>query len=193
MFENSYAQSVEFLSLHDNAHWILTNIYAPCTHPAKREFLQWFKNINMPDTVDWIVTSDFNLCRSSDDRNQPGGDQVDMYLFNEAISFLGLVDIPLKGRRYTWSNKQVSPLLQRLDWFFTSNSWTLSYPNTYAYPLTIETSDHVPCAISISTQISKGAIFRFENYWLQHLDFLTVVQQHWIAPAHITDSAKNNC
>ena len=87
-----------------------------------------------------------------------------MYLFNEAISFIGLVEIPLKGRKFTWSNKQVSPVLERIDWFFTSTSWTLSYPNIFAYPLLMETSDHVPCAISISTKIPKGSIFRFENH-----------------------------
>lgn len=100
MFQNSYALSIEFTSLHDNVHWILTNIYAPCTHPEKRDFIQWFKNINMPDVVDWIILGDFNLCRSPNDRNQPGGDHMDMYLFNEAISYLGLVEIPLKGRRF---------------------------------------------------------------------------------------------
>lgn len=90
VFQNSYALSVEFFSMHDNAHWVLTNIYAPCTHAGKREFIQWFKNIHMPDSVDWIIVGDFNLCRSPDDRNQPGGDHLEMYLFNEAISILGL-------------------------------------------------------------------------------------------------------
>ena len=120
----------------------------------------------MLDSVDWIVVGDFNLCLSPNDKNQPRGDHLDMYLFNDAISSLGLVDITLKGRRYTWSNKQYSPLLERLDWFFTLNSWTLSYPNTYAYPLLMQTSDHVPCAISISTKIPKGVVFWFENFWL---------------------------
>jgi exonuclease III len=190
VFQNSYTISVEFFSLHENAHWILTNVYAPCTHPEKREFIQWFRNINMPDSVDWLIVGDFNLYRSPEDRNQPGGDHLDMYLFNEAISKLGLVDIPLKGRRFTWSNKHLSPLLERLDWFFTSTSWTISYPNTYAYPLTMETSDHVPCAISVSTKIPKSFIFRFENYWLQHPGFISVVQQHWTAPSHLIDTAK---
>jgi len=54
----------------------------------------------------------------------------------------------------------------------------------------METSDHVPCAISISTKIPKGSIFCFENHWLEHSDFYNVVQQHWTAPEHITDSAK---
>lgn len=38
VFQNSYAISVEFYSLHDNAHRVLTNIYAPCTH-AEKEIL----------------------------------------------------------------------------------------------------------------------------------------------------------
>jgi hypothetical protein len=63
-------------------------------------------------------------------------------------------------------------------------------PNTYAYPLSMETSDHASYAISTSTKIPKGSIFRFENHWLEHSDFYDVVQQHWSAPGHITDSAK---
>jgi hypothetical protein len=130
--------------------------------------MDWFKNIHMSDHVDWLIFDDFNLYRNPADRNQPEGNHLDMYMFNEAISLLGLVELPLKGRRFTWSNKQFSPLLQRLDWFFTSVSWTTTYPNSFASPLTMETSDHVPCVISISTQIPRKSIFRFENYWLEH-------------------------
>ena len=113
----------------------------------------------MPENVDWLIVGDFNLCRSPDDRNKPGGNHLDMYLFNEAISSLGLVELPLKGRHFTWSNKQPSPLLERLDWFFTSISWTLTYPNTYASLLSMEISDHVPCVITISTHIPWKSIF----------------------------------
>ena len=112
-----------------------------------------------------------------------------MYLFNEAISALGIIKLPLKGRRFTWTNKQTSPLLERLDWFFTSAKWTLSYPNTFVYTLVMETSDHVPCVISISTSIPKRSQFQFENYWMEHSDFFSIVQQCWFAP-HITDAAK---
>ena len=54
----------------------------------------------------------------------------------------------------------------------------------------METSDHVPCAISIPTKIPKGSIFHFENHWLEHSDFYSVVQQHRTAPVHIIDAAK---
>jgi len=101
------------------------------------------------------------------------------------ISALGLVELPLKGRRFTWSNKQPSPLLERLDWFFTYAIWIVSYPNTFASSLVNETSDHVPCIISISTVIPKKSIFRFENYWMEHQDFLPLVQL-----THENDAAK---
>jgi len=92
-----------------------------------------------------------------------------MFMSNETISALGLVELPLKGKRFTWTNKQKSPLLEMLDYFFTSPSWTISYLNINVTTLFMETSDHVPCLINISTVIPKGQIFRFENYWLEHM------------------------
>ena len=52
----------------------------------------------------------------------------------------------------------------------------------------METSDNVPCVISVSTKIPRKSIFRFENYWLQHENFFQVVQQNWVAPVHLTDA-----
>jgi len=105
VFQNLYAQSVEFTSLHNGVTWLLTNIYAPCTPPGKRAFLRWFKHIPMPPQVDWLVVGDFNLYRNPRDRNKPGANYSEMMLFNEAISKLGLIELPLKGKRFTWSNK----------------------------------------------------------------------------------------
>ncbi len=61
---------------------------------------------------------DFNFIRSVHNRNLPGGDLNDIMVFNEIISNIGLHELPLKGRTYTWSNMQSQPLLQQLDWFF---------------------------------------------------------------------------
>ena len=118
------------------------------------------------------------------------GDHLEMYLFNEAMSALGLVELPLKGRRYTWSNKQFPPLLECLDWFFTSPSWTITYPNTYATSLVMETSYHSPCTISISTVIPKKSIFIFENFWMEHQEFMPLLQQVWFTPLAEPDVAK---
>ena len=76
---------------------------------------------------------------------------------------------------------QQEPLLEQLDWFFTSNNWMLAYPNTLVMPLAKITSDHVPCKISISTSIPKSNIFRFENFWPQHPGFLEAATTGWSA------------
>lgn len=69
--------------------WLLTNIYAPSTYEGKREFVQWLKQIQMPDHVDWLLVGDFNLMRSPENRNRPGGDVTEMWMFNYAICALG--------------------------------------------------------------------------------------------------------
>jgi hypothetical protein len=113
-----------------------------------------------------------------------------MLAFNEAISSLRLVELPLKGCNFTWSNKQQSPLLERLDWFFTSNAWTTFHPNSFATTLARDTSDHVPCLVTASTYIPITQTFRFENYWLEHENFMATMQQAWECATLLTDSAK---
>jgi hypothetical protein len=75
-------------------------------------FLNWLKG----------VLGDFNLIRKPEDRNKPGGNLTELALFNEVISSLGLNEVLLQGIKYTWSNMQSTPLMEKLDWVFTSNS-----------------------------------------------------------------------
>ena len=114
-----------------------------------------------------------------DNRNKAGADLNDIFLFNDIISHLGLLELPVKGRSYTWSNMQRDPLLVQLDWFFTSCQWTLSFPNTMVTPLAKITSDHLPCVVKISTSIPKAKIFRFENHWVNQPGFLPLVKEVW--------------
>jgi hypothetical protein len=154
-------------------------------------FLEWFKNNEMPDETKWLVVGDFNLIRTPQNRNKPRGSISKMFAFNEAISSLSLVEIPLKGCKYTWTNKQQDPVLERLDWFFSSNSWVSSFPNTCASVLSRDTSDHTPCLISATTKVPKPNIFIFENYWLEHHQFANTMLYGWSLPTGHTDKSKN--
>ena len=118
LFKNSFSISVKFTSVHNGDSWILTNIYGPCQDEARAEFIDWFQNIVIPDDQNWLIVGDFNYIRYPINRNREGGNVNDMLAFNEAISALALVEIPIKGREYTWSNMQNAPLLEKLDWVF---------------------------------------------------------------------------
>jgi hypothetical protein len=158
------------------------NVYGPCSGPDRDDFVGWLYDLQIPSLENWLLVGDFNFMRSVDNRNKPGADMNDIFLFNSIISHLGLIELPLKGRNFTWSNMQTNPLLEQLDWFFTTCQWTLKYPNTLVFPLAKSTSDHVPCVVSISTVIPKAKIFRFENMWIDQPGFLDLVDKTWKQP-----------
>ncbi|XP_073368012.1 uncharacterized protein [Aegilops tauschii subsp. strangulata] len=85
---------------------------------------------------------------------------------------------------------QEAPLLEKLDWCFTSEDWTNKYPSTFAIPLAKTVSDHVPIKIQIESSIPRANIFRFENFWLEHHQFKEVVSSIWSQEVEASDSAK---
>jgi hypothetical protein len=189
--KRSFGITVNFSSVHDNQSWKLTTVYGPCDGLERTEFVNWFRDHDISDSENWIFLGDFNFYRSLSNRNRPGGNLADTLIFNEAIGHLGLVELPLKGHAFTWSNMQSNPLLEQLDWFFTSINWTLDFPNTEVLPLAKITSDHIPCKVAISTKIPKASMFRFENFWAEQDDFLDTVFDCWNSLPMLTDSARN--
>jgi hypothetical protein len=61
IFENDYALSVEFRSIHTGASWVITNVYVPYMTQGKLDFLNWFKKVQMPD----------GICRYPEDQVPP--------------------------------------------------------------------------------------------------------------------------
>jgi hypothetical protein len=80
-------------------------VYGPSIAEGKLNFINWLENIQMSEDLDWFLLGDFNLIRKPEDRNKPGGNSK-MFFFNKFIFKLGLVEIPLQGRKFTWSKVQ---------------------------------------------------------------------------------------
>jgi hypothetical protein len=102
-------------SVHNSEAWTLISVYGPCQGIQRDNFAHWLHSLNIPAQSNWLLVGDFNFIRSQENRNKPGGDIHEMLLFNEIIGHLGLLELPLKGRKYTWSNMQENPLLEQLD------------------------------------------------------------------------------
>lgn len=90
--------------------WMLVVVYGPCRQPERDCFVSWLDSFNFDDDDLWLLIRDFNFYRSMDNRNKSGGSFIDTLIFNNIISNLGLIELPLKGRSFTWSNMQDSPL-----------------------------------------------------------------------------------
>lgn len=164
IFEESFALGIKFSSLHTNADWTLVNINGPCAGVDRLNFTSWLFGLDIPASDDWLLAGNFNYIRAPDNRNKPGGSVNDMLTFNDFIRTHSLIELPIKGRAYTWSNMQNNPLLEQLDWYFSSVHWTVAYPNTTVMPLGKPISDHTPCVVSIETSIPKSKVFCFEIF-----------------------------
>ena len=57
------------------------------------------------------------------------------------------------------------------------------------FPLAKTASDHVPCVVSIDTNIPKSKVFRFENFWVDMPGFMDCVRNSWEAPVFADLSA----
>jgi hypothetical protein len=95
-------------------------VYEPCHRQDRRDFIDWLNGLVIDDEANWMIMGDFNFYRCLEDRNREGGNMQDIMVFNDMISNLGLQEIPPKGRSFTWSNMQQDPLLEQLDWCFTT-------------------------------------------------------------------------
>jgi hypothetical protein len=111
-------------------------------------------------------------------------------IFSLKLSVLRLVELSLKGIKFTWSNMQQNPLLKRLDWFFDfillerflSILICLSFGQAYIWSC--------PFRHCNWNQKQKASLFIFENYCLHHSGFKQIVETSWNIHVGFTDSAK---
>ena len=86
-----------------------------------------------------------------------------MYDFSNFISLNGLMDIPLEGGSFSWSNSRAG---SKIDRFLFSSEWEEDYPNIHQNRLSRVLSDHFPISLE-GRDIRKGRRpFRLENMWV---------------------------
>ncbi|CAN6236003.1 unnamed protein product [Urochloa humidicola] len=163
----------------------VTNVYAPSDHRDSFEFLDGLRELKPHIRGVWLLAGDFNLVRSAADKKGATPDARLCSAFNDALSDIGVIELPLLDRLFTWSNKRSNPVLARLDRVFVNNDQCTVFPNTTLTSLPRPTSDHTPILASLATSIPKANLFRFENAWLRNQNFLPAVLPSWHdAPRH---------
>jgi exonuclease III len=96
-----------------------------------------------------MVAGDFNLIYRDEDKNNTNYNSAMMGRFRRLINDLALKKIPLRGRKYTWSNQQNSPTLVKSDRVLCSVDWEEKFPNDLLQSLASDDSDHCPLLLSL--------------------------------------------
>jgi hypothetical protein len=175
--------------------WWLTCVYGPRANDEKNQFLQELRDIKLAAPRSLVIAGDFNLIYKVEDKNN-NYNRAMMGWFRRLIDDLGLKDIPLHCRKFTWSNHQANPTLVCLDRVFCtaeSDSFTPTFCSK-VLPLKTLTTHHCPLLVffEINTAREAPAVhcslndvkpgrkrFHFEAFWPKIDGFLETVQQAW--------------
>ncbi|CAM8951096.1 unnamed protein product [Rhodiola kirilowii] len=119
------------------------NVNAPNSEKEKLNLWEVLIALKSSYKGEWVIGGDFNSVLLEEERNRSSFNEKDAYLFQEFIQDLGVMDMPLKGRRFTWGNKNGA---SRLDRFLISPGVLSSWPKIEQLGLDKGLSDHAVVA-----------------------------------------------
>jgi hypothetical protein len=102
-----------------------------------------------------------------------------MLRFRKAINHLEVKEIPLRGRKYTWSNGQNPPTITRIERAFCTPTWEEVYPLATLQPQSSSSSDHCPLLLTPLFIPRAQPKFRIESHWPHMPGFIDVVEEAW--------------
>lgn len=116
-------------------------VYGAAQEENKMEFLTELSAFCSRNKDPILIGGDFNIIRYSNERNKRGGAQRFYGMFNTLIHFHELRELVMTGGKFTWSNNQDVPLLEKLDRILVTKEWEDMFPNVIVMKLPREISD----------------------------------------------------
>lgn len=156
------------------------NIYSPCDFEGKVNL--WnsvIDEIQSRGGDSWCILGDFNAVLDPSERK---GNTLttnrEIQEFNRFIENAGVHDLPLLGRKYTWSNRDGSSM-SRIDRVFISGGWLTTWPGTVQKGLSRSISDHCPIILYDKLVNWGPKPFRSLDCWFEHQNFASFVDEQW--------------
>lgn len=178
---NSQIVSLEDLDFQEKLN--LINIYAP---NSSRDRLQLWEDLNdaIKNRKDdhWMLGGNFNSPLLPSEKSGGLDDYTNsMMELAGFLNFVGLIDIPLQGSKFTWSNRRNgNQMIQvKLDIFFISSNWNISQ-NFPLSSLPRSGYDHNTLVLKRNANHNNGPFpFRFEIMWSLYPDFVVLLKNWW--------------
>ncbi|GKB13938.1 putative RNA-directed DNA polymerase, eukaryota, reverse transcriptase zinc-binding domain protein [Tanacetum coccineum] len=156
--------------------WIA--VYAPQNLSCKIALWSMLANL----IADWdgilMMMGDFNEVREAGERYGSIFKEKQADIFNEFINNSSLIEIPLDGFKFTWTDKWGSKM-SKLDRFLVSESFFESFPHTSGVVLVKGIPDHRPILLRENVVDYGPTPFRFFHSWLEMEGFHNLVTSTW--------------
>uniref|UniRef100_A0A2N9F2D7 Reverse transcriptase domain-containing protein n=1 Tax=Fagus sylvatica TaxID=28930 RepID=A0A2N9F2D7_FAGSY len=178
-FIGTYSVSCQWKSLDDNFIWSGSSIYGPNSESARSAFWDELNLISNRWATPSCLFGDFNIIRYPGERLGCQNFSQGMLDFSEFIDSNHLVDLPLEGGLYTWSNGADQPSMSRIDRVLVSVDWEEHFPDVSQKLLPRPLSDHSPILVEAGGMARGKSSFKFENMWLKSEGFVELVKGWW--------------
>lgn len=163
---------------HKGERFLITAVYGPTNTALRGDFFQELQEIKPTDDTPWLVCSDFNVTLMQSDRtNLNNNNWRESLKFGDLLLELELINLPLRGRNFTWTNARETPTMARPDRFLISTSWNTTFPNSIQEALANTSSNHTLLIYQVDTRFKQTVFFRFENAWLKSKNFNEFVRK----------------
>lgn len=137
--------------------WVYVGVYGPVLGVEVDSFLRELDDMKARWDLLWCIDRDFNLVRFPSERNDGRRWDSTMRKFGAFIDRWHLLDGPLKGAQFTWSNFQSPVSMSKLDRFLFYGDWDDVFPDRSRVAIPRVTSYHYP--IMLERKLLLGGPF----------------------------------
>ncbi|XP_058746783.1 uncharacterized protein LOC131619733 [Vicia villosa] len=161
--------------------YYVVNIYSPCSLALKR--IMWNKLIYLKRSYtdgEWIIGGDFNAVKRREERfgRSVDSSNVERRKFMEFIDDCDLVDVPCKGKKYSWYRGD-GQSESRIDRFLVSEDIINSWGIVGQFIDKRGISDHCPMWLESDKEDWGPKLLKFNNKWLSNKDFIPFIEKEW--------------
>ncbi|XP_058784973.1 uncharacterized protein LOC131659865 [Vicia villosa] len=159
----------------------IVNVYSSCNSGEKR--VLWRKLLELKSRFsdgEWVIARDFNAVKNVNERKGSSGryrvsEERD---FLEFINLSNLVDVPSKGKKFTWFGGD-GKAGSRIDRFLVADNIVNKWGVVGQMVGNRDVSDHCPIWL-ISNKVNWGPKpFKVNEEWFSDKDFLPFVEKVW--------------
>ncbi|KAK8691361.1 hypothetical protein V6N13_074872 [Hibiscus sabdariffa] len=145
----------------------LINLYAPNDGSAKKAVFDELELLISSHNIQWLIGGDFNTVKSPEEKLGVSFNHSAMKALADFIDNTSLIDLPLVGSKFTWSNLRESATMCRLDRILVSPEILELLPGLTLQALPKSISDHNPILAYVEKYKSGPRPFKFFNHWME--------------------------
>ncbi|KAK3213080.1 hypothetical protein Dsin_017786 [Dipteronia sinensis] len=158
---------------------VFCNVYRANVEAEWKELWDYLVGVQNSFSLPWCFGGDFNMVLDPSEKKGESCNMVSIRNFNSFVLQSKVVDIPLSGITFTWSNNREKALWARLDRFLISSEILLWFLSLSQNSLPRSLSDHNAIVIGERKKDWGLSPFRFCNGWLKEKVLMHEALEGW--------------